>query len=99
MRFAAFLVLLIDFAGPAAAQTTFGSITGTVTDKSSAVIPGAQVSATNEATGVSRRAATGSDGIYAITDLFPGSYRLQVEAKGFSRVERSGIALDANRVV
>jgi len=93
LALAAYLVSL------AAGQTTFGSITGTVTDKSSASIPSARVSATNEAMGVARRAMTGTDGIYSITDLPPGRYRLHVEAKGFSQVERSGIVLDANRVV
>jgi hypothetical protein len=99
MRISAFLPLLMCIAGPAAAQTTFGSITGTVTDKSLSVVPRAQISVTNEATGVSRRAVTGTDGIYTITDLFPGTYLLRVEAKGFSRMERAGIVLDANRVV
>src|SRR5437588_520116 len=92
-------MLLVCLGKPVAAQTTFGSITGTVTDKSSAVIPGAGVTVTNEATGFSRRVLSGRDGVYTVPDLLPGTYRLEAEAKGFSSVQRSGLVLDANRVV
>src|SRR5579863_9069566 len=92
-------LLLMSPAASSRAQSTFGSLTGTVTDKSSAAVPGAKVTVTNEGTGVARHATAGSDGIYTVTDLQPGAYRLQVEAKGFSPLDRSGITLDANRVV
>src|SRR5258707_11902335 len=93
------LLLVLSLAAPGRSQSTFGSITGTVTDKSSAAVPGAKIVATNEATGVIRRATSGTDGVYVVNDLLPGAYRLQVEATGFSPLDRSGIALDANRVV
>src|ERR1700686_5661656 len=92
-------LLMLSLAAPGRSQSTFGSITGTVTDKSSAAVPGAKIVVTNEATGVIRRATAGTDGIYTVNDLLPGAYRLQVEAKGFSPLDRSGIVLDANRVV
>jgi hypothetical protein len=94
-----FLILLVSLASPARSQSTFGSITGTITDKSSAAVPAAKIVVTNEATGVIRRATAGTDGVYTVNDLLPGAYRLQVEAKGFSPLDRSGIVLDANRVV
>ena len=75
------LILLAAFVAPAAAQTTFGSITGTVKDQSGAVAPGVQITGINQDTGVSRRAPTGSDGVYTVTDLLPGTYRLQAEQK------------------
>jgi hypothetical protein len=81
------------------AQSTFGSLTGTVSDQSGAIIPNAQVTVTNQDTGVARKAKTTADGIYTIPDLQPGMYRVQVEAGGFGILERTGIALDANRVV
>jgi Carboxypeptidase regulatory-like domain len=93
------LILLAAFVTPAAAQTTFGSITGTVKDQSGAVAPGVQITVINQDTGVSRRAPTGSDGVYTVTDLLPGTYRLQAEQKGFNLLEQTGIVLDANRVV
>lgn len=95
----AYLLLLMCLASPVFGQSTFGSITGTVTDKSSAAVPGAKIVVTNQATGVVRRATAGSDGIYTVNDLLPDVYRLQVEASGFSPVDRSGLALDANRVI
>ena len=94
-----FLLLVLSLAAPARSQSTFGSITGTITDKSSAAVPGAKIVVTNEATGVIRRATGGTDGVYTVNDLLPGPYRLQVEANGFSPLDRSGIVLDANRVV
>src|SRR6266849_5042231 len=93
------LLLLMSLATPSLSQSTFGSITGTVTDKSSAAVPGARVAVTNEATGVVRHVTAGTDGVYIVNDLLPGSYSLQVDATGFSPLDRPGITLDANRVV
>src|SRR5579872_1652275 len=94
-----YLLLLTSLVVPSRSQSTFGSITGTVTDKSSAAVPGAKVAVTNEGTGVARHVTAGSDGVYTVNDLLPGSYRLQVEAKGFSALDRAGITVDANRIV
>ena len=65
----------------APAQTTFGTITGTVTDATGAVLAGAPVTVTNEETGVVRRAATAANGVYTVVDLQPGTYKLSVTAK------------------
>src|SRR5215469_7970347 len=92
-------VLLALLVTNAAGQTTFGSITGTVRDQSGAVVPGASITVTNQDTGVSRGAPTGTDGVYSVTNLLPGTYRLQAEQKGFNRLEQSDIVLDANRIV
>src|SRR5690349_13905282 len=83
----------------APAQTTFGTITGTISDATGAVIPNAPVAVTNEETGVVRRASTSASGVYSIVDLQPGNYKLSVEAKGFVPAERGGLVLFANRVV
>jgi hypothetical protein len=100
MKIAVALCLLLLFiAGSAIGQSTFGSITGTVTDATGGMVPSAQIKVTNEDTGVSRSAPAGSDGVYHVTDLLPGTYTLRVEASGFSVLERKGIVLDANRVV
>jgi hypothetical protein len=93
------LLVLMFLVAPSRTQSTFGSITGTVTDKSSAAVPGASIVVTSEGTGVIRRATAGSDGVYTVNDLLPGAYRIEVEAKGFSPLDRRGISLDANRVV
>ncbi|MGH9449334.1 MAG: carboxypeptidase regulatory-like domain-containing protein [Terriglobia bacterium] len=84
---------------PLAGQTTFGTIAGTVTDQSGAVIPGATVVVVNEATGVERRADTSGAGVYAVPDLNPGSYRVSVEKTGFRTYEKTGAHLNANATV
>jgi hypothetical protein len=66
-------------------QTVTGSITGTVTDPSGAVVVGADVTAENNATGVKTSAKTDGAGVYAIRFLPVGGYTLTVGAKGFTR--------------
>jgi hypothetical protein len=53
----------------------------------------------NQDTGFTRSGTTATDGVYTIPDLVPGTYRVSVQAKGFSPLERPGIVLDADRVV
>src|SRR5512146_343830 len=68
------------------AQSTVGtgSIVGTVTDPSGAVVSGARVAITNVATGQVISTATNSSGAYNSGALVPGSYKVQITAKGFS---------------
>jgi hypothetical protein len=68
------------------AQTTVGtgSIVGTVTDQSGAVVSGAKVSITNVATGQSVELTSNSSGAFSSPALAPGQYKVQVSAKGFS---------------
>ncbi len=56
---------------------------GTVTDSSGAVVPGATVTVTNDATGVVTKTATTTAGTYSVTDLIPGTYTVRVEVTGF----------------
>jgi hypothetical protein len=83
----------------ASAQTTFGSITGVVTDPSGAAVPNAQITVVNQDTGFTRRQSTAVTGVYTVPDLAPGSYRVRIEGKGFNPQERQGVLLDANHVV
>jgi hypothetical protein len=64
------------------AQTT-AQLTGTVTDNTGGMVPGAQVTLINESTASSRVAETNGQGLYAFPALVPGSYTLKVNAKGF----------------
>ncbi len=66
------------------AQTITGSVNGTVTDPSGAVIPNATVTATNVDTGVATPTTTNNDGIYNIRFLQIGNYKVTVEASGFA---------------
>ena len=77
-----FLVLL-GWTGLLHGQST-GTIRGTVTDPTGAIIPGALVNTTNTATGLKRTEKTNESGIYVFTDLPIGSYTLEVNATGFA---------------
>lgn len=93
------LAIVLGAAALSAGQTTFGTITGTVTDPKGAVVPEASITVTSEATGVRRAARTGGAGVYFVSDLDLGTYRVRVEKAGFQGYERTGIHLDARQVI
>ena len=76
------------------AQSDLGSISGFVKDPSGAVIPKAQVSVKNEATGTERRTATNESGLYTVTNIPPGLYTITAEAAGFKKFEATHNKLD-----
>ncbi|HZQ69312.1 MAG TPA: carboxypeptidase-like regulatory domain-containing protein [Terriglobales bacterium] len=73
-----------------------GSFTGTVTDKSGSVITGAKVTATSQATGISREAVTDDTGHYLIPLLSVSTYTVKVESGGFAAVEQKDIRLQVD---
>jgi hypothetical protein len=77
------LLFVLSVGLPAMAQTYRGAINGTVTDPSGAVVPGAQVKATNKATGIEHATLSTSDGQFAFQDLPVGTYTVVVSAQGF----------------
>jgi len=79
-----------------AAQTSVGRVSGTVTDASGAVVPGASVTVTNAATNLVRTATTDADGFYTVTNLPVGTYAVSAESQGFKRAEQRGVALTAD---
>src|ERR1700683_801911 len=78
------------------AQQITGNIRGTVTDPSGALILGAEVTAQQTETALSRTATTDSNGNYVLLELPVGHYRLQVAAKGFEEYVQDGITLNVN---
>jgi len=90
--------VLLSLARPLFAQTTVGtgSIVGTVSDPSGAVVIEAQIRITNVATGQMINLATNSSGVYNSGALIPGDYRVQVWAKGFSSVDTAATVLVGN---
>ncbi len=84
---ALFLLLLILSATMAQAQVLYGTISGNVTDSSGAVVAGAQVVVLEVRTGVSQTATTDSNGLYRITALLPGTYKVTISASGFVTLE------------
>jgi outer membrane receptor protein involved in Fe transport len=79
---------------PVYAQVAGATLTGTITDTSGAVIPQAQVSITNVATGVNRKMATDAAGFYTAPNLLPGNYEITVSSSGFATQIRTGINLE-----
>ena len=86
------LSLALGAGWTARAQST-GTLQGTVTDASGAVVAGAKVTATETKTGVSRSVTSDSAGSYALPALNPGTYRLVVNAAGMQAQTLSGIVL------
>jgi hypothetical protein len=83
-------------ARPLWAQAT-GSMSGLVTDASGAALPGVTIEAINEATGVSRRAVSEGQGLYAIALLPPGTYRVKASLAGFRTLVREGVVVQVNQ--
>jgi hypothetical protein len=78
---------------PGYSQLVGGTLSGTVTDESGGSVPGATVSITNVATGVTTTVMTNGDGIYNAPNLLPGNYQASVSAPGFQKAVQSGIVL------
>jgi hypothetical protein len=81
------------------AQGTGGRILGRIADPSGAVLSGAKVTATNDATGVSRDTLSNDTGDYVFPDLPVGTYSLTFDLQRFKKVVRHSITLDVNQVI
>jgi hypothetical protein len=81
------------------AQVDTGSIVGTVTDASGAVVPGATVTLTNVGTNASLSTDTGSDGGYKFAPVRIGGYKIDVSLKGFQTVSQLNVTVDVNSAV
>ncbi|PYV17023.1 MAG: hypothetical protein DMG07_06675, partial [Acidobacteria bacterium] len=92
------LFLLLP-SGIVSGQTGTSRISGTVTDVSGAVVPGATVTARNEATGVRYSQSTTDAGLYAFPSLPVGVYTIAVELSGFKTAQKTGIVLEVNTPV
>jgi len=80
---------------PLLAQVTSGTIFGTVKDPTGAMIKDASVTIANPENGITRTVTTGGDGAFVAPNLYPGTYSITVEAKGFKNLETTGIVLSA----
>ena len=79
------------------AQLSTASVNGTVRDATGAVIPGAEVTLTDSATGTKRTTASNGSGSYAFVDVAPGDYTLTVTKQGFTTANRPAFALYVNQ--
>jgi len=93
------LAVLAVFAGlaPLAAQSTTGTIQGTVRDNQDAVVPGATVTVRNVDTNATRTLTSDANGFYRFLNMSGGAYEVTVELAGFSKLVRSGITLSLNQ--
>src|ERR1700675_4493929 len=87
------LLLSILCSYPVRGQVVGGTISGTISDKSGAVVVNATVSMKNLATGVSTAVKTNAQGLYSLPNLLPGDYQQSVAAAGFEISIRNGIVL------
>jgi hypothetical protein len=91
MRFIRAVTCFLLFFVAAFAQSDRGTITGTVTDPSGAVVPNAAIVAVNTETGTQFPIVSSDTGNYTAASLPPGSYTVTAEAAGFKKVTRTGI--------
>jgi hypothetical protein len=94
-----FCLAAVLLSSPLAAQSTFGSISGTVTDTSGAAVGDAQITLTSAATGAKQTFTTGPDGLYSFVNLNPGEYALEVEKTGFKHVKRQSVVVQVQQAV
>ena len=85
--------------GSGLAQTAFGTIVGTVTDETGAVIPGVALTITNEGTGTVRNVESNELGGYTVVSLQPALYSVEAELSGFSRAVQTGVRLEVNQTL
>ena len=82
-----FLGLFLLCCSALLAQISTGSIQGTITDPTGAVVAGAKVTITSQASGQALVVTTNSRGAYVSGPLAPGAYTVRVESKGFATIE------------
>ena len=90
----AFLCLSLFGIAQLYAQSPNGTVSGLVVDPTGAIVVGADVLAANDATGVQYPTKTNQDGIYLVSSLPPGTYRLQVSKIGFKTLIKPDIVLN-----
>ncbi len=96
-RFAGVTAVLLALAQGAGAQSTQGTILGTVQDASGAVLPGATVRVTDTDANVTRTVTSDNAGNYQVLDLTEGHYTVEVSAPGFDTELQKGLALAARQ--
>lgn len=92
-----FFLFLFSLSPAGFAQNTSASLTGLVSDSSSAAVPGARVTVQNTETNLTQTAESNAEGIYSVKQLPPGTYQVKVEHSGFRTSVQSGIVLTVNQ--
>jgi len=80
-------------------QAGRGGISGTITDPSGAVVPGAKVTALNRATGIKQQSVSSAAGLYSFVSLNPGTYEITASQTGFESVAQENVTVNVDQVV
>ncbi len=86
--------VLLSCTAPYILAQAQSGVTGTITDNSGAIIPGANVTITNNSTQTTQKTVTSSSGTYAATGLLPGRYTITVVAAGFSKTIKDQVNIE-----
>jgi hypothetical protein len=92
------LVLLLTGVAMLGQVAGRGSVTGTITDQSGAVISGAEVSLLNQATGVTSHTTSNRAGFFSFISLSPGMYQITAQRSGFTTVNRNDVVASVDAV-
>jgi hypothetical protein len=96
--FTLFFLAVCTWTVPAYSQVLYGSMVGTVTDETGAVVPKATVTATNTETNQTYNDTTDDQGRYTISDALPGNYSLKISATGFRTLLQKDLTVTINNV-
>src|SRR5215510_10123503 len=93
------ILMMLACASFAPAQIATGGVNGNVTDPTGAVVPGATIKLTNEATQVETVSKTNETGNYVFVGVQPGTYTVKSEIAGFRSVEVKGLKIEVSQTV
>ncbi len=96
-RFLFAYILLLCTATAALAQAGRGSISGLVTDPSGAIVPGANITLLNQATGITQHSVTTAGGLYSFVSLNPGVYKVTASMKGFGSIALDKVVVSVDQ--
>jgi hypothetical protein len=91
------LALALGYSFAAHAQSTYGSIQGTVADSTGAAIPSARVTLKNKSTGEEQVIQSNDSGLYSFVNLVPGNYEVDAEKTGFKRVAEDNVVVEVQQ--
>jgi hypothetical protein len=93
-RPAFFLAIILILCSPGFAQMETATVSGVITDQSGGLVAGAEVQVTNSETNVTSRTISNQSGVYLVTGLKPGRYRVQIAKTGFKGVTLTDLILN-----
>lgn len=99
MKILRFFAIVAIFVSTALAQSSTGTIVGFLTDADDSAVPDADVTLTDEKTGTQRSVTTNNTGHYAIVQLPPSTYTLEIKHPGFTTVRAKGLTLQVGQEI